>query len=288
VPLLDAQVLEAARDALALARQALSRDPERRDVRDDALPELTDVDRRVGLAAAELQGDSLAADAGFARLGVELQELAHASWAEGAGGEARYWLEQAAATVLRASAQARDLAPCLEWLASPPPLEDNQQAAQQFHASLARIAKARSPQELSAAAALALAELPRLEQELLQWPDARAEACLSYVSELSTRLRATELACQLLQERAARVATDAVELADGMDFAFLYDRERSLFAIGYNVSGARLDSSHYDLLASEARLASLVAISKGDAPLEHWSKLARPRTATSAGRALLS
>jgi cyclic beta-1,2-glucan synthetase len=73
-----------------------------------------------------------------------------------------------------------------------------------------------------------------------------------------------------------------------MDFAFLYDRERALFAIGYNVSGARLDSSHYDLLASEARLASLVAISKGDAPLEHWWKLARPRTGTSAGRTLLS
>ena len=49
-----------------------------------------------------------------------------------------------------------------------------------------------------------------------------------------------------------------------MDFAFLLDPERKLLSIGYSVADNRLDPSCYDLLASEARLASLFAIAKGD------------------------
>jgi hypothetical protein len=56
-------------------------------------------------------------------------------------------------------------------------------------------------------------------------------------------------------------------LADGMRFEFLYDRRRRIFSIGYRLADAhgpgRLDTSFYDLLASEARLASFVAIVKG-------------------------
>jgi len=62
-----------------------------------------------------------------------------------------------------------------------------------------------------------------------------------------------------------------------MRFGFLFDEERKLFAIGYNASASRLDANHYDLLASEARVASLLAIAKGEAPQEHWFRLARPR-----------
>jgi hypothetical protein len=77
------------------------------------------------------------------------------------------------------------------------------------------------------------------------------------------------------------------ELAD-LDYDFLYDRERHLLAIGYNVGDHRLDASFYDLLASEARLASFVAIAQGKLPQEHWFSLGRLLT-TSAGKpALLS
>ncbi len=61
-----------------------------------------------------------------------------------------------------------------------------------------------------------------------------------------------------------------------MDFTFLYDRTRHLFRIGFDASSATLDPNHYDLLASEARLASLIAISKHDVPLRHWMYLGRP------------
>ena len=55
---------------------------------------------------------------------------------------------------------------------------------------------------------------------------------------------------------------------EAMDFHFLFDDEREMFVIGYNVSDGRRDNSFYDLLASESRLTSLVAIAKGDAPQE--------------------
>ncbi len=76
-------------------------------------------------------------------------------------------------------------------------------------------------------------------------------------------------------------------LADGMDMQFLYDAQRRLFAIGYQVGGPLTFTAHYDLLASEARLTSLVAIAKGDVPVDHWLALGRPYTSAN-GQVLLS
>ena len=61
-----------------------------------------------------------------------------------------------------------------------------------------------------------------------------------------------------------------------MGLRFLYDEERRIFAIGYQVAERRLDNSFYDLLASEARLTSLLAIARGEVPVEHWWALGRP------------
>jgi cyclic beta-1,2-glucan synthetase len=68
-----------------------------------------------------------------------------------------------------------------------------------------------------------------------------------------------------------------------MDFRLLYDADVHRFRIGYNASADRHDANHYDLLASEARLASFFAIAKGDAPVEHWFHLGRPITGPAAG-----
>src|SRR4030095_7948241 len=73
-----------------------------------------------------------------------------------------------------------------------------------------------------------------------------------------------------------------------MYFKFLLDPERKVFTIGYNVSAQSADNSYYDLLASEARLASFVAIAKGDVPQEHWFRLGRQLTPIDGGRALIS
>src|SRR3546814_9069698 len=73
-----------------------------------------------------------------------------------------------------------------------------------------------------------------------------------------------------------------------MDFALLFDPATRLFHIGYNLSADRIDPHHYDLLASEARLASYFAIAKGDIAPEHWFHLGRPITRKDTGLALVS
>jgi cellobiose phosphorylase len=60
-----------------------------------------------------------------------------------------------------------------------------------------------------------------------------------------------------------------------MDYEFLYNKTRHLLTIGYNVTDHRADSSHYDLLASEARLCTFVAIAQGQLPQESWFALGR-------------
>jgi cyclic beta-1,2-glucan synthetase len=60
-----------------------------------------------------------------------------------------------------------------------------------------------------------------------------------------------------------------------MEYGFLFDKTRQLLAIGYNVDSARRDDSYYDLLASEARLCSFVAIAQGQLPQETWFALGR-------------
>src|SRR3546814_17787688 len=73
-----------------------------------------------------------------------------------------------------------------------------------------------------------------------------------------------------------------------MDFALLFDPATRLFHIGYNLSADRIDPHHYDLLASEARLASYFAIAKGGIAPEHWFHLRRPITRKDTGLALVS
>ena len=73
-----------------------------------------------------------------------------------------------------------------------------------------------------------------------------------------------------------------------MDFSFLYDASRNLLSIGYNIADRRLDPSYYDLLASEARLASFILIAQDQVPQEHWFALGRKLTSVDGGMALLS
>ena len=93
-------------------------------------------------------------------------------------------------------------------------------------------------------------------------------------TEVATRLRA-------LADRADDFVRD-------MDFSFLYDERRELFAIGYRQSSHSLDSSFYDLLASEARLASFIAIARNHVPVDHWFHLGRTLTRASGSTALVS
>ena len=142
-----------------------------------------------------------------------------------------------------------------------------------------------------------LATLQRHRGHFLNWYDTLTCAPLlpMYVStvdsgNLSGHLLAVAQACREpltgggvdgpahddLLRRLQSVATRCEQLAWDSDFGFLYHRRRHLFHIGYRVAEQQLDAGFYDLLASESRLTSLLAIAKGDAPVGHWAALGRP------------
>jgi cyclic beta-1,2-glucan synthetase len=84
------------------------------------------------------------------------------------------------------------------------------------------------------------------------------------------------------------LAARARRLAYAMDFRFLFDERRRLLSIGYRPGDDSLDPSCYDLLASEARLASFVAIAKGDIASRHWFRLGRAVAPVGSDAALVS
>jgi len=130
-----------------------------------------------------------------------------------------------------------------------------------------------SPVAATAASRAALAGMPTLRNLAQMHAEDRDEQPLARMLELS-RTRATErldLIGRLVDQAAGFVATD---------YEFLFDRSRHLLAIGYNVTERRRDASYYDLLASEARLCTFVAIAQGALPQESWFALGRLLTLT--------
>jgi cyclic beta-1,2-glucan synthetase len=134
--------------------------------------------------------------------------------------------------------------------------------------------------------------LQKHEGHLFNWYDTQTLAPLppQYVSSVDSGNFAGHLvtvaqACRAFaaegghpQEAAAleALARRCDLLHDGMDFSGLYDAKRHLFHIGLRVEENALDASYYDLLASESRLLSFLAIAKGDVPRRHWMALGRP------------
>ena len=135
-----------------------------------------------------------------------------------------------------------------------------------------------------------------LAQHLLAQIDAAVDADAQSVRQAQDWCIRFEEHMQIAQTAALTLISSYVTLADAadrlireMDFGFLFDSQRQLFRIGYNVDAGMLDQNSYDLLASEARIASLVAIAKYDVPQSHWIHLGRPLTRLDSGaEALLS
>ncbi len=95
-----------------------------------------------------------------------------------------------------------------------------------------------------------------------------------------------------LTDRLNAAAARAEALADRMNFGFLYNPQLQLFTIGHRLGDAGVpggpDGAHYDLLASESRLASFIAIAKGDVPEKHWFHLGRLVTSVDGNPTLMS
>ena len=121
--------------------------------------------------------------------------------------------------------------------------------------------------------------------EVLTWAEAARGTVHSHTRDLETTMPEVATA---LEHRLSALALLAEGMVQAMDFRFLFDSSLRLFSIGYRVTEGMLDPSSYDLLASEARLASFVAIAKGDVSPRHWFLLGRSLTPVGRGAALVS
>jgi cyclic beta-1,2-glucan synthetase len=172
-----------------------------------------------------------------------------------------------------------DVVPLLAAGLRPPALSDDED----FTARLARLA----------APAASLADIARA---LAAERDDDAGADMQFWAEATERTIETHRRdIETEPDTAAPVAARLSALEDvaramalAMDFGFLLDPDRKLLSLGYRASDGALDESCYDLLASEARLASFIAIAKGDVPARHWFRLGRAVTAVGPGAALIS
>jgi cyclic beta-1,2-glucan glucanotransferase len=153
-----------------------------------------------------------------------------------------------------------------------------------------------SPPILHLAKSISLAQSAKLFdealEELRETHGTNAESGLGELSNVLTSLKleigqAADAAAGL-SRRLSDMVQNAEAMFRSMDFTFLFDRSRKLLSIGYRAKEGVLDLSCYDLLASEARLTSFVAIAKGDVEASHWFRLGRSFTPVGRGSALIS
>ncbi|HEY6230737.1 MAG TPA: glucoamylase family protein [Pyrinomonadaceae bacterium] len=192
--------------------------------------------------------------------------------------ELRWWLGALQHQVSSCHRDTETLAPWGRWLAD---LEavNSMAVPTQFNEFAACISSVPS-----------LSDLPHVCDSALIQLAALRDASQTNVTfdRLTSALEHGAIAGGDLLSRLGRLAHACDRITEEMDFKFLLDPERKVFTIGYNVSAQQADNSYYDLLASEARLASFVAIAKGDVSQEHWFRLGRQLTSVDGGRALIS
>lgn len=144
-----------------------------------------------------------------------------------------------------------------------------------------------------------LEKMDKWNGHLFNWYDTESLAPLSnrYVSSVDS---GNLVGCLLLTAQSLRSHLEEVDahlrelssrvdaLAAAMDFSLLYDQQKDLFTIGIHADTGERDTSYYDLLASEARLLSYIALMRREVPVRHWRSMGRTMTKTRKGAALLS
>ncbi len=272
-PILPPQLFPGLRDTVAILRELAGKNPE-----------LERLD-------AELENAPATLAAAFALLQRATDQAARIAAALGsdAGEELKWWSQALERNCREHLADLIFLAP---WLALAPPVGSSRREEAKAGKSEIRNPKSEIDVSLLTSAATSLEEkLARLNQpptlrevsELDQSLCPLIEAALAdgdvegEATQLAAWLRCLHEASDHARQRILALETlarQSTELA-AMDFTFLFDPARELFSIGYNVTERRLDASFYDLLASEARLCSYVAIAQGQVSQDHWFSLGR-------------
>jgi cyclic beta-1,2-glucan synthetase len=190
-------------------------------------------------------------------------------------GDLELWARRLARRFEKREAELQQLAPWVELLADP--------RAEQVDRQLARSASDAQQRWRTVRATLtqvfSLADFTAKRKALWDELDALAEASANtklagdWLREVREAVERS--AAEQMLKRCRDLATRAEKMGAAMDFRFLYKTDRHLFSIGYNVAQEKLDAACYDLLASEARLASFLCIARGEAPTRHWFYLRR-------------
>ena len=151
---------------------------------------------------------------------------------------------------------------------------------------LQQLSQLEYPQTLNALARLDQSMCPLIEvalqnlkssgfdRQTIQEGDSEHSLTHTQLSELLAALETASARAQAYLISLENLALQSDEMAL-MDFNFLLDSEKNLFSVGFNVSEHRSDCSFYDLLASEARLCSYIAIAQGQVPQDHWFSMGR-------------
>ncbi|TLN14074.1 hypothetical protein FDZ74_09455, partial [bacterium] len=127
--------------------------------------------------------------------------------------------------------------------------------------------------------------IPKTVDKPVLWSGNAARDWLEKVVEVLKHADATAVS---LVMKYAQIMARAEQYVNEMDFQFLYHTQRRVFHIGFNLVTGQLDQNYYDLLASEARISSIIAIAKADVPQSHWLHLGRPVTRVESSYVLLS
>lgn len=205
---------------------------------------------------------------------------------------ARWWIES---LIHAATDQLADLHQLAAWTTLPPPPEHFwQRVAGQSNPRAAHLRRCLNHLDgtptLRDIVSLPETLLPLLTEveranDTNHSPD--ASACSRWLGLLHVAIEDAARQAGARRDELARLAAASRELAD-LDFRFLYDPSRRLFSIGFNATEHRLDAGYYDLLASEARLASYVLVARRQFEQDHWFALGRLLTSADGAPTLLS
>jgi len=258
-------------DTLAVLTEQSGRDPSLR-IPARALKRLF----RVGARGHEIIG----------RLGQAAHPVAQLTaafrWQATTGGEHAYWVSKIDQQLVSWTTSASRYLAWMQTLAAP-----SDAFLGKIHADAAEIRR-RALRTVPNLAMLAAGSEQPVEELLVLAGNGVSAPQAAWLRQLAAEYGQARAAARETVGRCQTLAVQVRRLADGIRMGFLYDSRRRLFGIGYSVGGPVEFSSHYDLLASECRIASLASIAKGDVPLEHWLALGRAYVTAPEGQVLLS
>ena len=291
----ERSVLSGVEDALWLLREAVARIADTKRTHSVTRKQLSNAIDAVATICDSVPSDPSDWTVRFVELRDRVQTVADIAQTleqelgDSSNSEFRFWAEAARACVESHIQDAKILLPWLrldpaevvglaespsgpapEWLAIEP-----------FFRSLPTLTDA--PERFEAA----VRELTALGASLAHDPVGNRDV-LARVAALMRAMQDSISDAASLSRRLTAIAQTAGKLFETMDFSFLFDHSRKLFSIGYRGTDGSLDPNCYDLLASEARLTSFIAIAKGDVPSSHWFRVGRALTPVGRGTALIS